>query len=178
MLKIRRPLGRLIFNMGIAIPGKTVFLIETAPCTFPWLYTKLASNWIQWQYVNIPAEHLLQNHFTSLTHWGRDKMDAILLLKCIFLSESVWIPIKISMKFVPKGPINNIPALVQIMAWRRPGNKPLSEPMMVSLRMHICVTRPQWVNRLSSQNQIDLSCNFLTEAWDEIESSLHHAKVC
>ena len=33
MLKIRRPLGRLIFNMGIAIPGKTVFLIETAPCT-------------------------------------------------------------------------------------------------------------------------------------------------
>ena len=31
MLKIRRPLGRLIFNMGIAIPGKTVFLIEAAP---------------------------------------------------------------------------------------------------------------------------------------------------
>ena len=31
MLKVRRPLGRLIFNMGIAIPGKTVFLIETAP---------------------------------------------------------------------------------------------------------------------------------------------------
>ena len=35
MLKIRRPLGRLIFNMGIAIPGKTVFLIETAPSVFP-----------------------------------------------------------------------------------------------------------------------------------------------
>ena len=34
MLKIRRPLGRLIFNMGIAIPGKTVFLIETAPWQF------------------------------------------------------------------------------------------------------------------------------------------------
>ena len=34
MLKIRRPLGRLIFNMGIAIPGKTVFLIETAPRVF------------------------------------------------------------------------------------------------------------------------------------------------
>ena len=34
MLKIRRPLGRLIFNMGIAIPGKTVFLIETDPWCF------------------------------------------------------------------------------------------------------------------------------------------------
>ena len=31
MLKIRRSLGRLIFNMWIAIPGKTVFLIETPP---------------------------------------------------------------------------------------------------------------------------------------------------
>ena len=41
MLKIRRPLGRLIFNMGIAIPGKTVFLIETDPRYFISLYQKL-----------------------------------------------------------------------------------------------------------------------------------------
>ena len=52
------------------------------------------------------------------------------VFKCNFLNENVWIPIKISLKFVPKGPINNIPALVQIVAWRRTGNKPLSEPMM------------------------------------------------
>ena len=75
---------------------------------------------------------------------GRHFADDI--FKCIFLNENVWIPIKISMKFVPKGPINNIPALVQIMARRRPGDKPLSEPMMVCLLAHICVTRPQWVN--------------------------------
>ena len=63
--------------------------------------------------------------------------------KCIFLNKNVRISIKISLKFVPKDPINNIPALVQIMAWRRPGDKPLSEPMMISLPTHICVTRPQ-----------------------------------
>ena len=74
---------------------------------------------------------------------GRHFADDI--LKCIFLNENVWISIKISLKFVPKGPINNIPSLVQIMAWRRPGDKPLSEPMMVSLPTHICVTRLQWV---------------------------------
>ena len=51
--------------------------------------------------------------------------------------------INISLKCVPKGPINNIPALVQIMAWHRPGNKPLSEPMMVGLLMHLYVTQPQ-----------------------------------
>ena len=66
--------------------------------------------------------------------------------KCFFLNEKVWISIKSSLKFVPKGPINNIPALVQIMAWRRPGDKPLSEPMMVRLPTHIFVTQPQWVN--------------------------------
>ena len=68
------------------------------------------------------------------------------IFKCNFLNENVWILIKISLKFVRKDPITNIPALVQIMAWRRPGDKPLSEPMMVSLLTHICITRPQWVN--------------------------------
>ena len=67
-------------------------------------------------------------------------------LKRIFLNENVWILIKISLKFVPRSPINNIPALVRIMAWRRPGDKPLSEPTRVNLPTHICVTRPQWVN--------------------------------
>ena len=76
-------------------------------------------------------------------HNGRHFADDI--FKWIFLNENIWILIKISLKFVPQGPINNIPALVQIIAWRRPGDKSLSEPMMVKLPTHICVTRPQWV---------------------------------
>ena len=63
--------------------------------------------------------------------------------KRIFLNEKVLILIKISLKFVPGGQIDNIPALVQIMAWRRPGDKPSSEPMMVRLLTHICVIRPR-----------------------------------
>ena len=51
------------------------------------------------------------------------------IFKCIFFNENGRIFIEISLKFVPKVPINNIPALGQIMAWRRPGNKPLSEPL-------------------------------------------------
>ena len=66
--------------------------------------------------------------------------------KCILLNENVWNSIKISLKFVPKGLINNMTAMVQIMAWRQPGDKPLSELMMVSLLTHICITRPHWVN--------------------------------
>ena len=79
--------------------------------------------------------------------------------KWIFLNENVWISIEVSLKFVPKGPINNIPALVQVMAWRRPGDKPLSEPMMTvcCLLTHICVTRPQLVNILHT-----VLCLFIT----------------
>ena len=57
-----------------------------------------------------------------------------LFLECIFLNENVHISIKISLRFVPKGTINNIPELVQIMASRRPGDKPLWKPMMVNYR--------------------------------------------
>ena len=64
--------------------------------------------------------------------------------KYIFLNESIWISLKISLKFVPKVPINNIPALVQIMNHRqtkkkkeRSSAKPLSEPMVVNLLTHI-----------------------------------------
>ena len=83
--------------------------------------------------------------------------------KCIFLNEDVRISIKISLKFVPKGPINNIPALVQIMAWCGPGDKPLSEPMVVRLPTHICVTRPQWVK----------ACGAFTEC----QPQLHHSSL-
>ena len=48
----------------------------------------------------------------------------------IVLNENVWASIKISLKFVPKGPVDNVAALVQTMAWCRIGDKPLFEPMM------------------------------------------------
>ena len=67
------------------------------------------------------------------------------VFKCIFLSDNASILIKFSLKFIPNGQIDNIPSLVQVMAWRRLGDKPLSETMMVKLSTHICVTRPQWV---------------------------------
>ena len=62
MLKIRRPLGRLIFNMGIAIPGKTVFLIETAPW---WLGTVR-----QQTIVSNNADQIVWLHVAPLGHNG------------------------------------------------------------------------------------------------------------
>ena len=59
---------------------------------------------------------------------GRHVADDI--FKCIFVNENTWIPTKISLNYVSYGLINNMAALVQTMAWRRPGDKPLSEPMM------------------------------------------------
>ena len=116
--------------------------IHRSPVNFPhkgqWrgaLMFSLIYAWINDWVNNLEAGDLRRQH----GHYD------VIVMKCILLNEIVRIPIKISMKFIPKGPINNIPALVHIMAWRRPGDKPLSEPMMVSLTTHICVTQSQWV---------------------------------
>ena len=70
----------------------------------------------------------------SLSHLPLAKMAAILagdVFKCIFVNENEKIPIQISLKHVPRSPIENKPALIQVMAWRRTGDKPLPEPMMI-----------------------------------------------
>ena len=67
------------------------------------------------------------------------------------------ISLKISLQFVPKDRLKNIPALVQIMAWCRPGDKPLSEPMLGRSLTHTCVTGRQWVKEYPG---LDISQNF------------------
>ena len=92
--------------------------------------------WIQtrWQVINwTNADKVIWNRpqwFNSLRPRQNRRHFADDVFKYNFLNENVWVAINISLKFVPKGSINNIPVLVQIMAWRRTGDKPLSEPMM------------------------------------------------
>ena len=63
------------------------------------------------------------------------------IFNCNSVNETFWILNKISLKCVPRGLIGNRATLVQIMAWRRSGDKPLSEAMLVCL-----LTRRQWAN--------------------------------
>ena len=70
---------------------------------------------------------------SSLTHLPLDKMAAILaddIFNCIFLIENDRILIQISLNRVPRSPIGNKSALVQVMACLRSGDKPLPGPMM------------------------------------------------
>ena len=66
------------------------------------------------------------------------------IFKCIFLNENIRISIKISLKFVPKGSINNIPALFQIIARRDRSTSHYLNQWWTILTTHICVTQPQW----------------------------------
>ena len=97
--------------------------------------------------------HTLGHTYHGLTHWSRDKMAAI--SQTTFSNAFSWLKMfEYWWNFhwcFPKGPINNIPALVQIMAWRLDGAKPIFEPMMFFLLTHIRVTRPQWVNGIHYQ---------------------------
>ena len=56
------------------------------------------------------------------------------IFKCVFLNENVSISIKFQLKFISMGPISSIEALVQIIVWRRQGDKPLFEPKVVSFQ--------------------------------------------
>ena len=82
----------------------------------------------------LPETHL---NTLRLRQNGRHFTDNI--FRCIFFNENVWISIKISLKFVAKGPVNNIP---------------LSEPMIVRLLMYICATWPQRVKHKSKEISI------------------------
>ena len=55
------------------------------------------------------------------------------MFRCIFVNEKFCILIESSLKFVPKGPIDDNPALVQIMGWCWIGDKPLSEAMLTQI---------------------------------------------
>ena len=91
------------------------------------------------------------------------------ILKCISLNENIWFSIMISLNFVPMGTINNIPALVQIIVWRRSDDKPLSELVMVNLLTHICLytlhwsgIRPQTNGRKKSRICFGYCCSIFT----------------
>ena len=86
-----------------------------------------------WWFVNTVRPRQNGRHFADDT------------LQRIFLNEVEHMLISLNIKFVPEVRINNIPALVQIMAWCR-SVEPLSEPMMASLQTHIFATRTPWVN--------------------------------
>ena len=70
-----------------------------------------------------------------------------------FVNKNILISMKFSLKAIPKGSITNIPALVQITAWHRAGDRQLSESMMIILPAKSCVTLPQFDRRWNKLKQ-------------------------
>ena len=97
-------------------------------------------NWLHMVFLSNQGQQVFEHSATGLLPFFsaintlRSKQDGCHfpddIFKCIFLNENAWIFFSISLNFVPKGPINNIPSSVQIMAWHRSGDKPFSRPMM------------------------------------------------
>ena len=125
---------------------------------FPMVQLTIFQHWFRWRigayqatshYLNQRRHNSMMHIYVTRSQWvNSDSIESILwminssppgqngrhladdIFKCIFLNENLLILIKISLKFIPNGPIYNIPTLVQIMAWRRPGDKSLSVPMV------------------------------------------------
>ena len=119
-------------------------------------------------------------NLVRLPHWGRDKNDRHFpddFFKCIFFG---WKYLNFYLDFTEvccqgSNSINNIPALVQIMAWCRPSDKPLSEPMTVSSLTHIYITRP-WLKLKLNWNR-ELSWCLLNCHWWHRRLSLRQPSV-
>ena len=93
-------------------------------------------HWVHWVFmiyslnnVCIPL-YSIQLHINTLRPKQNGRHFPNNIFKCLFLKENSWISIRISLKFLPKVPINYKPALVQIMTGCLTGDKPLFEPMM------------------------------------------------
>ena len=142
--------NKLVFSIKVAVNHRRYFNSFPSICkhknvgTFFWMsfYERIILLIIDYSFRDYMT-HIsgIANDINILGSRQNGRYFADGIFKCIFLNENIWISIEISLKFVPKSPINNIPALVQIMVRHRPVDKPLSEPVMVSLLTHICVTR-------------------------------------
>ena len=107
-----------------------------------------------------------------ITHWCRYKIAAFsqtTFSNDLFLHTNLLL----SLTFVPKVRINNIPTLIQIMAWRRPGDKPLSEPIMLSSLTHVCVTRPYWVKTFPVNTVVSGDTRPINK-WKGLNHCIHH----
>ena len=126
---------------------------------YPWLYMYSSCFCSFASYCWMPADFIL---WISRCQWNNTEniIKGITLISmrptqniCLYSDDifnSIFLNENISLKSVSMGPINNIPALVPIVTWRRSGDKSLSEPMMVSLLTHICVTWHQRLNAIKN----------------------------
>ena len=90
-----------------------------------------------------------------------------------FFIDKLWILIEILQKFVPKCPFDNNTALVQIMAWCRIGDKPLSEPMLTRFTdAYKCGTRGKWVKPCQAEfilrNKNVFEFSIISLLWDGV----------
>ena len=155
----RRPqiLAEICKNMVICRGFRAVAARGKCPGSYYWQSMPLPSMVCQATGSTAPRNASIVTHLQNqeiqsywiLTHWSRDNMAAISQTtpsKAFLWVKMLEFRFNLSLKFVTQGLINKVTTLVQIMAWRRPGNKPLSELRPLSFLTHICVTRPQCVN--------------------------------
>ena len=95
------------------------------------------------------------------------------IFKYIF-NRSIYISFKISLKFVPKCLINNIPAVVQIMAWHWPGNNHYLNHWWLDYRhIYVWLSLNEWMQKLICKEA--LQCGLLCEGTHifSFKESLH-----
>ena len=127
----------------------------------------------QWKYHSLAPSHCFDDNIRvnilRPRQNGRHFADKI--FKCTFVNENVWIPIQISLKFVLKCPIDNIPALVQMMAWCQPGEKHYWSRKPLIIGAWYCEAKGHYLNQCWPISWTPLCRDITIELW-------MYAKIC
>ena len=113
-LRASGPFVIQIWKQGAHWKFTLQLLFHISYCIIPW--NQSAVHYVLWRTINFGIET-----YKRSTHWGREQIDAMsqtTFSNAFFENGNEWILLRISLRFVSKGPINNIPSLVQTMAWR------------------------------------------------------------
>ena len=114
-------------------PNCEIWLAEVSKCHQHHDRNSNSIHCFIWYIINYPKPNFIGGLLNSSPPGQNGRHLADDVFRCIFMNEKFCVLIEISLKFVPKGPIGNSPTLVQIMAWRRIGDKPLPDPMLTRL---------------------------------------------
>ena len=117
----------------IVMDINTLVIVVTLICVYVFNHTveTIQKRIMLWQYqLRVCVCPVERFHFDKLRPIKKFRHFADDIFKCVFLNENIWISLKMSLKFVPKFRIYKIQAFVQIMVWRRQGDKPFWGPTL------------------------------------------------
>ena len=153
-------------QLQVAVENRTLW---ACPCVYAFVFIfmsdgdgcRFSSMWFRKIWIYILYGYIIM-YINTLGPRQKGRHFVKDIFKLIFLNEKCCILIQISLKHVSNRPINNNRVFLQIMAWCRKGDRPISQTMMPCVLTHICVIRVSlsqysFIQRIINETNVQFS---------------------